>query len=90
MSPPSQDEFLSQPDSLFVRLSFSDKYLGDEELASFVQSVQIMAESLKVELMCFHKSAGPRMGKGGNMATDLALEILTSYSRWAKKALNKP
>lgn len=89
-SPLERDEFLRRSESLFVRLSFSNKCLGDNELASLVMSVLTMAESLRAELLGFHQSAGPMMEKGGNMATEMALEILAAHIRWSKKALNNP
>jgi len=89
MSPLEVDKILHQQDALFVKLSFSDLYFKDEELASLVQSIQKTIGVLETELKFFHKTAGPRMQKGGNMAIELALEMLSSYARWAKRTLKE-
>jgi len=81
------DDILRHPEGLFVRLSFSDLYFKNDELAAFVQSFLKLVRSLKAELKVFQRSAGPRMQQGGNLATELALENLTSYIRWAEKTL---
>ncbi|MEE8371882.1 MAG: hypothetical protein V3R73_06995, partial [Sphingomonadales bacterium] len=74
-------------DSLFVRISFSEICLGEQEQASLVRSVLAMAAILRAELLEFQQGAGPMMKKGGNMATDMALEILAAHIRWSQKAL---
>lgn len=89
MSPLEVDKILHQQDALFVKLSFSDLYFKDEKLASLVQSLQKTIGVLEADLKFFHKTAGPQMQKGGNLAIELALEMLSAYARWAKKTLKE-